>query len=148
MPKEHFPRLRSKNFSYADTFNVPSHQAGRLDLIMGERYAEPRAYKAMAAANGILDAFTTRPGIRPSNEALQNELVLRGVKPSEVKRMADDIDEMRILGSRDWLSYGNMVDGNITDVYPGRIMFVPTPDTSVAWMERYNELVEVDDEEL
>ena len=148
MAKEIFPRLRNRNFGYVDTFIVMPYQAGRLDYITQERYGEPRAYRVLAAANGIVDAFTTRPGIRPSTEALENELVLRGVKPSRVKKMAEQIDETRILGSRDWLSYGNLADGNITDVYPNRIMFVPSPDTAADWIQRYDTLKEVTDEEL
>lgn len=147
MAKEVFPRMRSRNFSYADTFSVPSYLAGRLDLIVKDNYGEPKAYKVFAAANGILDAFSTRPGIRPADEALENELVLRGVKPSEVRSEADAIDELRIRGDMDWLAYGDMVDGNITDVSPDRIMFVPSPNTAVAWLERYNTLIEEEDEE-
>ena len=139
--------MRAKNFAYADTFTVPSYLAGRLDLIVKDNYGEPKAYKVFAAANGIVDAFTTRPGIRPATEALENELVLRGVKPRDVKAMADEVDELRILGEMDWLAYGNMVSGNITDVSPGRVMFVPTPNTAVAWLERYNTLAEEEDEE-
>lgn len=147
MAKEIYPRMRARNFTYADTFTVPSYLTGRLDLIVKDNYGEPRAYKVFAAANGIVDAFTTRPGIRPTTEALENELVLRGVKPSEVKEEAEDIDELRVLGDMDWMAYGNMVDGNITDVYSGRIMFVPSPATAVDWFERYNTLIEEDEEE-
>ena len=147
MAKESFPRIRTRNFEYADTFVVPSYQAGRLDYIVQDLYGEPRAYKIFAAANGIVDAFSTRPGIRPAREALENELVLRGVKKSRVKKEADLIDELRVNGERDWKSYGNMADGNITEVTPGRIMFVPTPNTAVAWYERFNTLKDVDDEE-
>lgn len=147
MAKEIFPRIRTRNFTYADTFNVPANLTGRLDLVVLDNYGEPRAYKVFAAANGIVDSFTTRPGIRPADEALENELVLRGVKPSAVKEVADEIDEYRVLGSMDWLAYGNMADGNITDVTPGRIMFVPSPSSAVSWFERYNELIEEDEEE-
>jgi hypothetical protein len=144
MAKENFPRLRTRNFGYVDTFTVMPYQAGRLDYITQERYGEPRAYRVLAAANGIVDAFTTRPGIRPATEALENELVLRGVKPSQAKKTAERIDEMRVLGSRDWLSYGNLTDGNITDVYPDRVMFVPSPDTAAAWIQRYDTLKDED----
>ena len=146
MPKEIFPRMRARNFDYMDTFSVPSYLTGRLDLIIKNKFEEPKTYKVFAAANGILDAFTNRPGIRPATEALENELVLRGVTPSNVKKMAEDIDELRVRGSMDWLSYGNMHDGNITDVSPNRLMFVPTPDTAVTWFERYNELIDTEDE--
>ena len=144
MAKENFPRLRTRNFGYVDTFTVMPYQAGRLDYITQERYGEPRAYRVLAAANGIVDAFTTRPGIRPAAEALENELVLRGVKPSQAKKTAERIDELRVLGSRDWLSYGNLADGNITDVYPDRVMFVPSPDTAAAWIQRYDTLKDED----
>ena len=69
------------------------------------------------------------------------------MKPSKAKAAADRIDEERILGEMDWLAYGNMVAGNITDVTPERIMFVPTPSTAVAWLERYNTLIEEEEEE-
>jgi hypothetical protein len=69
------------------------------------------------------------------------------VKPSEAPSVAEDVDELRILGDMDWLAYGDMVDGNITDVTPDRIMFVPSPTTAVAWLERYNTLIEEEDEE-
>jgi len=146
MAKEIFPRLRNKDFGYMDTFSVPSYQAGRLDLICSERYDEPRTYKVLAAANGIVDTMTNRPGIRPATEALENELVLRGVKPKDAPQAAKEIDEIRILGIMDWKSYGNVTDGNITDVEHGRIMFVPTPDSAVAWFERYNTLQEEDED--
>lgn len=139
--------MRSRNFEYMDLFNVPSYQTGRLDLIINDRYGEPKTYKVFAAANGILDSFTNRPGIRPSTEALENELVLRGVNPSQAKAEAEEIDEVRVQGSMDWLSYKNMHDGNITDVYSDRIMFVPTPDTAVAWFERYDTLMDVTENE-
>jgi hypothetical protein len=66
------------------------------------------------------------------------------VKPSQAKKTAERIDEMRVLGSRDWLSYGNLADGNITDVYPDRVMFVPSPDTAAAWIQRYDTLKDED----
>lgn len=147
MPKEHFPRMRSRNFDYIDLFNVPSYQTGRLDLILNDMYSSPKSYKMFAMANGIVDAFTNRPGIRPATEALENEVVLRGVRPSQAKNEAKAIDELRVLGSRDWLSYKNMHDGNITDVTSGRIMFVPSPDTAVAWLERYDTLADADGSE-
>ena len=147
MAKEAFPRMRARNFAYADTFSVPSYLAGRLDLIVKDNYGEPKAYKVFAAANGIVDAFTTRPGIRPATEALENELVLRGVKPADAKAAAREVDELRILGDMDWLAYGDMANGTITDVTPGRIMFVPTPSSAVAWLDRYNTLIEEEDEE-
>lgn len=146
MAKEIFPRLRSKDFAYVDTFSVPSYQTGRLDLICSERYAEPRTYKVLAAANGIVDTMTNRPGIRPATEALENELVLRGVKPKDAPQAAKEIDDIRVLGMMDWKSYGNVTDGNITDVDHGRIMFVPSPDTAVAWFEKYNTLQEEDED--
>lgn len=147
MGKEVFPRLRKGKFVYVDTFKVPDYLTGRLDLIVQQKYAEPRSYKIFAMANGIVDAFGTRTGIRPAAEALENELVLRGVKPREVKSMAGQIEEFRVNGSMDWMSYGNTSDGTITDVTPGRTMFVPSPSTSVAWFERYNTLQEEENEE-
>ena len=146
MAKESFPRLRSKDFAYVDTFSVPSYQVGRLDMICAERYSEPRTYKVLAAANGIVDTMTSRPGIRPSTEALENELILRGVKPEYATQEASRIDDRRVLGNMDWKSYGNITDGNITDVEFGRIMFVPSPDSAVSWFDRYNTLHEEDED--
>lgn len=146
MAKEIFPRLRNKDFSYVDTFSIPTYQTGRLDLVCSDMFDEPRTYKVIAAANGIVETMTSRPGIRPSTEALENELVLRGVKPSDAPKVAKEIDEVRVLGVMDWKAYGNVTDGNITDVDPARIMFVPSPDSAVAWFERYNTLQEEDED--
>lgn len=144
MAKENFPRIRKMDFSMAGTVQVPTYQGGRLDLVCAEHYADPKAYRTIAAANGVVDCMCTRPGIRPASEALQNELVLRGTDRSNVKRTADEIDEIRRLGDRDWLSYSDMSTGNITDVRPGMTLLVPTPDTAIPWYERYNTLAEVD----
>lgn len=143
MPKEAFPRLRDKNFSYADAFTVPSYQVGRLDIICSEHYNEPRSYKVIAAANGIVDAFISRPGIRPSTEALKNELILRGRTADEAEREAASIDsDRRTLGLMDWKSYNNLSDGNITDVYEGRMLFIPSPDPAAKWITRYDTLLD------
>jgi len=148
MAKEHFPRIRKMDFSLVGTVEVPTYQGGRLDLVCADKYADPKAYRTIAAANSIVDCMACRPGIRPANEALQNELVLRGVGRSSAKKSADEIDEIRRLGDSDWLSYSDMSTGNITDVSPGMTLLVPTPDTAIPWYERYNTLAEVDEDEL
>lgn len=136
------------DFSYVDTLEVPTYQGGRLDLVCAERYSDPKAYRTIAAANMLVDCMATRPGIRPATEALENELVLQGIDRSEVRKLASDIDEIRRLGERDWLSYSDMSTGNITDVRPGMTLLVPTPDSAVAWYQRYNTLADVKEDEL
>lgn len=142
MAKEKFPRIREKEFVYRGAFKVPSYRAGRLDLICAETYATPTAYKVFAAANNIKNPMVTRPGIRTSEEALRNELILRGYSIDEVDKMVDRIDDERIISIADWLGYNDFANGNITDVDANRTIFVPSPNTTVSWFSRYDKLIE------
>ena len=137
MAKEIFPRLRDKSFDFIDVITVPSYQTGRLDLVCSEKYSEPRTYKVLAAANGIVDTMSTRPGIRPADEALRNELVLRGVPDNEMDQVTEQIKNTRVMGE---------YDGNITDVFSDRTLVVPSPESAVKWFERYDTLQEEDEE--
>jgi len=147
MAKEEFPRFRDRNFAFQGTFKIPYYRAGRLDLECASRFDTPTAYKVFAAANRIMNPMLTRPGLRPSKEAIRNELVLRGYTGSkldaEMKRVLDEV----ILGVRDWLGYSDFGNGNITDVDAGRTIFIPSPDTAVRWYDRYNELNDVEETE-
>ena len=142
MAKEIFPRLRDKTFDYIDLITVPSYQTGRLDLVCSDKYAEPRTYKVLAAANGIVDTMSTRPGIRAADDALRNELILRGAPRNEIGRLTEKIKTLRVMGEYDWKSYRNVSDGNITDVTSGRMLMVPSPESAVKWFERYDTLHE------
>ena len=146
MAKEIFPRLRDKSFDFIDVTTVPSYQTGRLDLVCSEKYSEPRTYKVLAAANGIVDTMSTRPGIRPADEALRNELVLRGVPDNEMDQVTEQIKNTRVMGEYDWKGYLNVNDGNITDVFSDRTLVVPSPESAVKWFERYDTLQEEDEE--
>ena len=145
MKREQFPRIRTKDFVYQGAFKVPSYRAGRLDLICAERYATPTAYKTFAAANNIKNPMVTRPGIRLSDDALRNELILRGYPIDEVDSMVEKINDVRIIGTRDWIGYDDFANGNITDVDAGRTIFEPSPNTAMQWFARYDKLQEVEE---
>lgn len=143
MSKEEFPRFRDRNLPIQATFKLPYYRGGRLDLECADRYGIPTTYKVFAAANRMMNPMITRPGIRPTDESIRNELVLRGYSGAALEAEAHRIEESMATGVRDWLGYSDFGNGNITDAEPDRVVFVPAPDSAVRWYDRYNELNEV-----
>ena len=147
MAKEEFPRVRNRDFVFQGSFKLPYYRGGRLDLECADRYDTPTAYKSLAAANRIMNPMLTRPGIRPVEQSIRNELVLRGFKGRELEEEIKRVREESIRGVRDWLGYTDFGNGNITDADPERTIFVPSPETAVSWYEDYNQLKEVVEDE-
>lgn len=147
MAREEFPRFRDRDFVYQGEFKLPYYRGGRLDLECASRFDAPTTYKVFAAANRMMNPMLTRPGIRPVDESLRNELVLRGYSGAELESELRRVTNESIRGVRDWLGYSDFGNGNITDAEPDRTVFVPSPETAVKWYERYNELNEIVSEE-
>ena len=147
MAKEEFPRFRERNLPIQSSFKLPFYRGGRLDLVCADKYDTPTAYKVFAAANRIRNPMLTRPGIRPVDESIRNELVLRGYTGARLDAELRRITEESIRGVRDWLGYSDFGNGNITDAEPNRTIFIPDPESAVQWYERYNELSETVDNE-
>lgn len=143
MAKEEFPRFRNRDLPIQSSFKMPYYRGGRLDLVCADRYDTPSAYKVFAAANRMMNPMLTRPGIRPVDESLRNELVLRGYRGNALDAEIRRILDTTVRGVKDWLGYSDFGNGNITDAEPDRLVFVPSPDSAVQWYERYNELNEV-----
>jgi len=142
MAREEFPRFRNREFVYQGEFKLPYYRGGRLDLECASRYGAPTTYKVFAAANRMMNPMITRPGIRPVDESIRNELVLRGYRGAQLETEYRKILDGSIRGVRDWLGYSDFGNGNITDADPDRVVFVPSPESAVKWYERYNELSE------
>ena len=147
MAKEEFPRFRERNLPIQSSFKLPFYRGGRLDLVCADKYDTPTAYKVFAAANRIMNPMLTRPGIRPTDESLRNELVLRGYSGSALEAELRRINDLMVRGVRDWLGYSDFGNGNITDAEPDRLIFVPSPDSAGQWDDRDNELNEVVEEQ-
>lgn len=147
MAREEFPRFRNRDFVYQGEFKLPFYRGGRLDLECADRFDAPTTYKVFAAANRMMNPMLTRPGIRPFDESVRNELVLRGYRGAQLEAELRRIFNDSIRGVRDWLGYSDFGNGNITDAEPERTVFVPSPESAVKWYERYNELNEIVSEE-
>jgi hypothetical protein len=147
MAKEEFPRFRNRDFSYRGSFKIPYYRGGRLDLECAEKYDTPTAYKVFAAANRMMNPMITRPTLRPTDQMVRNELVLRGLRGRELEDEIKRINDIAIRGVRDWLGYTDFGNGNITDAEPERTVFVPSPETAVNWYDEYNELKEIPNSE-
>ena len=142
MAREEFPRFRKRDFVYQGSMQLPYYRGGRLDMECASRFGMSGIYKVFAAANRIMNPMLSRPGIRPSDESIRNELVLRGYSGSQLEDEYNKIISSVIQGNRDWLGYSDFGNGNITDAEPNRMLFMPSPETAVQWYERYNELNE------
>jgi hypothetical protein len=147
MAKEEYPRFRNRDLPIQSTFKLPYYRGGRLDLACADRYGMPTAYKVFAAANRMMNPMLTRPGIRPTEESIRNELVLRGYSGAALEAEIHRINDLAVRGVKDWLGYSDFGNGNITDAEPGMLVFVPSPDSAVQWYDRYNELNEIVEEQ-
>lgn len=142
MENSSFPRIRDKKFSYSGIFKVSMVHNGRFDLAIGEEYGTPTMYKAFAAANEIKNPMALRGLIRPYEESIRNELILKGFKGAELEREYRAAIDSVVLGSKDWLGYNDNVNGILSDAEGDRSYVVPTVDSVVAWHNKYNEVHE------
>jgi hypothetical protein len=142
MAKEQFPRIRDDKFTYAGMFNVPMVKNGRLDRVIGDLYGTPTMYKAFAAANQIRNPMALRGTIRPVDESIRNELILKGYSDYELEEEFKKAKEAVVLGDNDWMGYSEPFSGVITEAVGDRNYVLPSPDSVVDWYGKYNELKE------
>ncbi|WP_405326541.1 hypothetical protein [Fibrobacter sp.] len=142
MAKEQFPRIRDDKFTYAGMFNLPMVKNGRLDRVIGDLYGTPTMYKAFAAANQIRNPMALRGTIRPVDESIRNELILKGYSDYELEEEFKKAKEAVVLGDNDWMGYSEPFNGVITEAVGDRNYVLPSPDSVVDWYGKYNELKE------
>ena len=145
MAKEQFPRIREDKFKYAGMFHIPAVDGGRLDRVIGNLYGTPTMYKAFAAVNGIRNPMALRGTIRPVDEAIRNELVLKGYTGAELEQEFRVAKESVALGANDWMGYSEPFSGIITEAAGDMNYLLPTPDSVVDWYNEYNDLKGTDD---
>ena len=142
MAKEQFPRIRDDKFTYAGMFNLPMVKNGRLDRVIGELYGTPTMYKAFAAANQMRNPMALRGTIRPVDESIRHELILKGYSDYELEEEFKKAKEAVVLGDNDWMGYSEPFSGVITEAVGDRNYVLPSPDSVVDWYGKYNELKE------
>ena len=133
-----FPRLIKKfKFDINSTYTVPENRVGKLLLIAYEIFRDVRFYKPLAAANNIKLVTGCRIGIRPIEEALRIELQNDGYSGEELENLIyEKILNTRVCNS-DWNNYYNTTYGYMSDVTAGLVLLVPTYETAVAYLDRY-----------
>lgn len=142
MAKEQFPRIREDVFNYAGMFNLPMVKNGRLDRVIGDLYGTPQMYKAFAACNRIRNPMALRGTLRPVDESIRNELILKGYSGEELEQEFANAKEAVVLGDNDWLGYSDPFSGVITEAAGDTNYLLPDPDSVVTWYKEYNELKE------
>lgn len=145
MAKEHFPRIRDDHFTYAGMFHIPMVKNGRLDRVIGDMYGTPTMYKAFAAVNRMRNPMALRATIRPVDESIRNELILKGYSGAELEREFKSAKEAVVLGTRDWMGYDDPFNGVVTEAAGDMNYLLPSPDSVVDWYQRYNDLQEEKD---
>jgi len=145
MAKEQFPRIRDDHFTYAGMFHIPMVKNGRLDRVIGEMYGTPTMYKAFAAVNRMRNPMALRATIRPVDESIRNELILKGYSGAELEQEFKAAKEAVVLGTRDWMGYDDPFNGVVTEAAGDMNYLLPSPDSVVDWYQRYNDLQEEKD---
>jgi len=132
-----FPRLKKFKFDIERTYVVPENRTGKLLLIAYEIFGNVRMYKPLAEANNIKLVTGCRIGIRPIEEALRIELQNDGYSGEELENLIyEKILNTRVCNS-DWNNYYNTTYGYMSDVTAGLVLLVPTYETAVAYLDRY-----------
>lgn len=135
-----YPRIKKFNFTIDGTYVVQAYEVGRLDKIAYKLYGYTNMYKPLAAANNIALTQGYRIGIRKIEDALRHELVLRGFTGADLEaEFVRLIDEKR-YSSLDWYAYEDVSYGMMSDVYEGKVLFVPTFESADSWLKKYEYL--------
>lgn len=128
-----FPRIKEFNFIFDKFYEIPDKYTGRLDLIANELFGDYRYYKALLSANNITMPMGFRVGVRPIYKAIKEEY------NNDESIYLSKVDNHRTT-SFDWSDYSNMSDGYVTDIYAGRNLIIPTPDSATRYMQIYGYL--------
>lgn len=135
-----FPRIKKFKFTLSTTYSIPVQNVGRIDKIAHEIFGNVRFYKPLAYFNDIVLPLGFRAGIRINNDAMRNELIMKGYSGSaldaELLKMQDTIGTT----DKDWNYYGDTTFGYISDLYEGRLLAVPDKTSSIIWLNRYEYL--------
>ena len=86
-----------------------------------------------------------RGTVRPVDEAIRNELILKGYSGNELEIEFKKAKEAVVLGDSDWMGYSEPFSGVITEAAGDMNYLLPSPDSVVNWYKEYNELKEVED---
>lgn len=135
-----YPRIKKFNFSIESTYVVQAYEVGRLDKIAYKLYGYVNMYKPLAAANNIVLNQGFRTGIRKVDDALMHELLLRGFTGTELEAEYNRLMDEKRYSAYDWYSYADISYGMVSDVYTGRVLFVPTFETADSWLKQYEYL--------
>lgn len=131
-----FPRIKQFNFRFKTSKVITPRFVGRLDLFALSEYGEIRYYKPIAAANGIKNPICMRSGIRTLTESIQTDLETT----NNVILTVDDVIDSRTISTADWNHYGDLSSGCYTEVYDGRLLFLPTEQSAIAWLNQYERM--------
>jgi hypothetical protein len=135
-----FPRIKEFNFYYQSLYTIPVAFVGRIDKIATAIYGNTRFYKPLAYANNIVLPIGSRVGVRPYEESLRNELILKGYKGIALEKELNAMILSTTDNEYDWKYYGDSTFGYISDLYEGRLLNVPTPTSAVSWLKTYEYL--------
>jgi hypothetical protein len=108
-------------------------------------YGTPTMYKAFAAVNRMRNPMALRATIRPVDESIRNELILKGYSGAELEQEFKAAKEAVVLGTRDCMGYDDPFNGVVTEAAGDMNYLLPSPDSVVDWYQRYNDLQEEKD---
>lgn len=130
-----FPRITKFKFVFSESMNIGPDYVGRLDKLAIDIYGDIRYYKPLAAANGIGCVLGFRTGVRPYNIA-----VTKDINDNNLDLKLDDVKDNHIPNVNDWNSYGDVSSGYSSDVYLGRLIYVPTIQSARDWLQEFETL--------
>ena len=132
-----YPRIKKFNFIIDSSYIVKSNEVGRLDLISFNIYGNVNMYKPLANANDITLPHGYRVGIRRLDDAVRNELILKGFRGDDLESEYDRIVDNKRLHGLDWYYYTDRSTGIVSDVYEGRVLVIPSFESANKWLSEF-----------
>ena len=132
-----FPRLQPFNFSINSTYKVPLYADGRIDKAAYDVYNYTQAYKPLMRLNNISLGIGMRAGIRPIDEAIATELAIKNNTNDISDAEVNDVSLSLTTNSYDWISYGDVSNGYISDVNLDDVLITPSFDSVERWLRTY-----------
>lgn len=135
-----YPRIKKFNFDINGTYVVQGYEVGRLDKIAYKIYGYTNMYKPLAEANEIALRQGYRVGVRKVEDSLRKELSMKGLSGNELESEFNRLLDEKRINNLDWYSYADNSYGMVTDVFEGKVLFIPTFESADKWLKKYEYL--------
>jgi hypothetical protein len=128
-------KIFDTNFINDKIHEVQIDEVGRLDIISSRIYGNALYYRVIAHANSIKLPLMSRYTLRTAIECAKNEIYLKYGKMDSEK--ITELLEYSYDSVMDYHMIADSQNGIFTDIYYGRKLVIPNPQSAIKFMMEY-----------